>query len=365
VTDVNVTDVDAAFTAMQSHQAYLAAPPSLDPTERHRLLDLIAPDHIGVFSSGSTSAPRCIVRSWDSWRMSFAAIDSRMGVHAGETIELIGSASSTMVLFAAMHALHHGAIPKVNASARPLRGNPDADVVHAVPAAIDDVLDQVIDGERRAPRLVVTAGATAPEALWRKAQRAGVEMVEYYGAAETSFIAWRRAPGAFEPVPGCNIDIRDGFIWVNSPFLAVGYLDSMIGPMRRQGDWVTVGDMGDFDTRGGLILRGRGDTAVTTAGHTVLVEDVEAALRRITGVDDVAVIGIPHDRLGEVIAAVHVGSATSEQLRHATYALPDPARPRLWIQREELPRLPGGKVDRRTLQIQLTQTQTRVQVRGR
>ena len=360
-----MTDLAAAFAAMQSHQAYLAAPSNLDSIEQLRLLNLIAPDHIGVFSSGSTSIPRCIVRSWDSWRMSFAAIDSRMGVHAGESIELIGSPASTMILFAGMHALHHGAIPRVTTSTRPLRVHPDADVVHAVPTAIDDVLDQVIDGERRTPRLIVTAGAAAPEALWRKAERAGVEMVEYYGAAETSFIAWRHAPGAFEPVPGCDIDIQDGFVWVNSPYLAVGYLDSGPGPMRREGDWVTVGDMGHLDSHGGLILRGRGDTAVTTAGHTVLVEDVEAALRWITGVDDVAVIGIPHDHLGEVIAAVHVGSASSHVLRDAAQSLPDPARPRLWVQREELPRLPGGKVDRRTLRNQLTQARVQVQVRGR
>lgn len=351
-----MTDVAAAFAAMQSHQAFLAAPPHVGADDQRRLGALIGPDHLGVFSSGSTSTPRCIIRSWDSWRVSFAAIDSRMGVQPGETVGLIGPGYSTMVLFAAVHALHHGATPHQLDFAQPPEEQPDVDVVHAVPAAVEAILDQVIVGERRAPRLVVTAGAAASETLWAKAEQAGVRIVEYYGAAETSFIAWRRSPDAFEAVPGCDIDIRRGEIWVRSPYVARGYLDSGTGPMRHDGDWVTVGDVGELTADGRLHLRGRGDTAVTTAGHTVLVEDVEAVLRSVPDVDDVAVVGIPHRRLGEVIAAVHTGDATETALRAAAGTLPGPARPRLWVHREELPRLPGGKIDRRTLALQLTRS---------
>ena len=45
-------------------------------------------------------------------------------------------------------------------------------------------------------------------------------------------------------------------------------------------------------------MLGRGSAAVTTGGHTVLVEDVEAALAGLPGVLDVAVIGQPHPRFG-------------------------------------------------------------------
>ena len=353
-----MTDIAAAYDAMRSRQAFLAAPPHLERDEQQRLLDLIRPDHIGVFTSGSTSTPRCITRSWDSWRVSFPAVNSRMQVHPGETVALIGAPHSTMVLFAAMHALHHAATPTV-VDPRTLvtledRAS-DAAVVHAVPPAVDAFLDQVIAGERHAPRLIVTAGASAPRDVWVKAERAGVPMVEYYGAAETSFIAWRTAPGQpFDAVPGCAIDVRDGVIWVRSPYTAVGYLDDRAGPMRRDGDWVSVGDHGELTDAGTLLLRGRGDTAVTTAGHTIHVEDVETAIRAIAGVDDVAVIGIPHHDLGQIVAAVHVGSATETTLRTATRALPGPARPRMWVHRAELPRLPGGKVDRAALQRELT-----------
>lgn len=351
--------LDQAYAAMQSRRAYLAAPPHVTAAECHRLLTLIKPDHLGVFSSGSMAQPRCILRSWDSWRTSFAAIDSRMEVGPGETVGLIGPAYSTMVLFAAVHSLHHGATPAlVNPDATPAHDptiDPqDIDVWHGVPTALDSVLDRVLAGRCRAPRLLVTAGASTPASLWDKAAHAGVAVVEYYGAAETSFIAWRQSPGPFEAIPGCDIKVRDNQIWVRSPYVAVGYLQDTTGPMRTEGEWVTVGDIGSLNTVGELILRGRGDTAVTTAGHTVVIADVEAALREIPGVRDVAVFGVTHERFGEIIAAAHTGSATSEAMREAARSLPAPTRPRLWIHRYEFPRLANGKVDRRTLAQQVS-----------
>jgi long-chain acyl-CoA synthetase len=354
-----VTALDRAFTAMQSREAYLAAPPHITASECDRQLALIDPDHLGVFSSGSTDSPRCILRSWESWRSSFAAIDSRLGVESGEIVGLIGPSHSTMVLFAALHAFHNGAVPELmNADAQPAGARtvdaPGVDVWHGVPAALDRVLDHIITGRCRTPRLMVTAGASAPAALWEKAERAGVAVVEYFGAAETSFIAWRQSPGAFEAIPGCDIDVRDEQIWVRSPYVALGYLEGVSGPMRTDGDWVTVGDIGRLTDDGGLVVRGRGDTAITTAGHTVLIADVEAALRTVPGVGDVVVLGVHHERLGEIIAAAHTGRATSEAMRQAARALPAPSRPRLWAHLTEFPYLPGGKVDRRTLALQMS-----------
>lgn len=343
---MTVTLIAEAFAAMREDRSFLAAPPHV--SDRSRLAAQIPVGHIGVFSSGSVALPRCILRTWASWRDSFTAIDSRLGIHRHENVGLLGPDYSTMMLFAGVHALHSGAIPHVT----PLHATTmNFDVVHAVPSVARDFLDDVLAGRRRAPRLLVTAGAHAPPSLWDRATDAGVTLVEYYGSAETSFIAWRDRDGAFEAIPGVDIDIREGHIWVRSPYVAVGYLDNSAGPLRADGDWVSVGDTGAFDSTSdsGLIVRGRIDTAVSTAGHTILVEDIELVLRDVAGVDDVAVVGIPHSELGEIIAAIVIGTASDTALRQAVRELPAPARPRLWLHEAHLPRLPGGKIDRGSL----------------
>ncbi len=335
-----MTTLAAAYSAMQDGAAFLCPPPHIDADD---LLTGIPDGHLGVFTSGSTGTPRCIVRTWASWQDSFAIVDERLAVRPGELVGLAGPLWSTMILFAALHALQSDAIPHVDLDP----GSGDAaDVVHAVPAAALDLLDAIEEGLRAAPRLLVTAGAAAPRRLWERAAAAGIDMVEYVGSAETSFIAWRSDPGSFDLVPGVDIEIRDGVIWVRSPYAATGYLGDAGGPLRRDGEWISVGDHGAFDPDSGLQMQGRGDDAVTTAGHTVLVAEVEAALTDVPGVDQLAVVGVPHERYGQILVAVYTGTASAAVLRAAAHTLPPAARPRAWVHRETLPRLRGGKLDR-------------------
>lgn len=335
-----MTTLVAAYAAMQAGASYLCPPPSLDADS---LATAIPDGHLGVFTSGSTGNPRCIVRTWESWQDSFCVVDERFAVAPGELVGLAGPLWSTMILFAALHALESDAVPCIEVD---LAAGDAADVVHAVPAAAFDLLDAIDDGRRAAPRLLVTAGAHAPLSLWERSAAAGIDMVEYFGSAETSFIAWRSHPGSFDLLPGVELEIRDGVIWVRSPYLAAGYLGDGGGPMRRDHEWMSVGDHGAFDADGRLLVRGRGDDAVTTAGHTVLIAEVEAVLTQVPGVEQLAVVGVPHERYGQILVAVYTGAASRSALRVAARGLPAAARPRAWVHRETLPRLRGGKLDR-------------------
>ncbi|HZI96024.1 MAG TPA: hypothetical protein VFD41_00710, partial [Actinomycetales bacterium] len=115
--------------------------------------------------------------------------------------------------------------------------------------------------------------------------------MEYYGAAELSFVAWRGDDGPLRPFPGARLRVVDGVLWVSSPYLAEGYLStpppvikhSDPGPLMRDGDWATVGDLAR-SVDGGVEVLGRGDAAVVTGGHTVVAEEVEAA---VTALGDV------------------------------------------------------------------------------
>jgi acyl-CoA synthetase (AMP-forming)/AMP-acid ligase II len=174
--------------------------------------------------------------------------------------------------------------------------------------------------------------------------------VEYYGAAELSFVAWRDHDGPFRAFPGVEIELRAGVLWARSTFLARGYLTADAdGPFRLdpQG-WATVEDLARA-LPDGLEILGRGSAAVTWGGHTVIVEEVERLLCELPEVDDVAVLGMPDPRWGQVLTAVVVGRALDTTLRKAVAVIPAPSRPLRWLHTDVLPRTSSGKLRRDAL----------------
>src|SRR6185436_16202367 len=85
------------------------------------------------------------------------------------------------------------------------------------------------------------------------------------------------------------------------PALMNGYLgaDPLTGEYRS-------GDLGHLDEDGYLFLTGRTREVIRTGGESVGPAEVEHALRDLPGVLDVAVVGLPDPRWGEVVCAVFV-----------------------------------------------------------
>jgi acyl-CoA synthetase (AMP-forming)/AMP-acid ligase II len=247
---------------------------------------------------------------------------------------------ATLHLFAAVHTLALGA---------ELTDQPaNATAVHAVPAVLGDLLDAL---PTDAPlRTAVVAGSRMPAGLGARAKARGIAVTEYYGAAELSFVAAGRYPQPLRAFPGAEVQIRAGELWVRSPYLAIGYPSGVAGPFQRDDDgFGSVGDLADRTTDGGLLIRGRGDAAITTGGATVVAEDVEDAVSRLPGVAAVAVVGVPHSRLGHVVTAV-IEPAPGADLRGlrtaARQVLRAESLPRRWFVVDRLPRTAGGKVAR-------------------
>jgi len=303
-----------------------------------------------LFTSGSTGAPRGVVRTADSWRASLAPLTDLTGLGGQDVVWLPGPLSSSLFLHGGFHARHVGAA--VVTGRRPPA---EATAVHLVPALLRDALDAADEGALPRLRTVVCAGDSLPAVLREHAAARGWRVLEYYGAAELSFVAWRDDDGRFRPFPGAEVRVADGVLWASSPYLARGYLDPAdAGPLRRDGRWATVGDLADGDGAG-VHVRGRAESAVTTGGHTVVAEEVEQVLAGADGVDEAGVVGLPHPDLGSVLAAVLVPSAGSDPATAravaavATRALPAPARPRRWFTADRLPRTGAGKLDRAAL----------------
>jgi acyl-CoA synthetase (AMP-forming)/AMP-acid ligase II len=289
---------------------------------------------IALATSGTTARPRSVVRTADSWVDSFPAVSRLTGIGPGSQVWLPGPLTASMNLFAAVHARAAGAavIPVLERA------------THAclTPAALTRCLD---DGADVAGVHLVVAGDRLSRALARRAAAAGARVSHYYGAAELSFVAWGTDEEDLRAFPGVELQLRDGVIWVRSPYLSLGYL-APGGPFATTPDgFATVGDRGRLGG-GVLTVTGRGGAAVVTGGATVLVEDVERALRDVAG-GELVVVGVPHPRFGQLVAAVSSDGAVLAAARAAAPAVLSPAqRPRLWFHLPAWPVTPAGKVDR-------------------
>ena len=105
------------------------------------------------------------------------------------------------------------------------------------------------------------------------------------------------------------------------------------------------------DEEGFVYIVDRAKDMVIRGGENVYCAEVEAALFEHPAVDDAAVIGIPHDELGEEVGAVvrlEPGTSTTpEELQCVPGASASPrsrSRPTSGSATRELPRNPGGKI---------------------
>ncbi len=297
---------------------------------------------VALRTSGTSGGARAVVRTTASWFDSFPVVTRLLGLDRSSRVWVPGPASSTMNLFAAVHA--HVAGATVTTS--------PADATHAVltPAALAHALARGVPLD---DVHVLVAGDRLPRALRDQALARGAAAVShYYGAAELSFVAWGSCAEDLTPFPGVEVDCADGLIWVRSPYTCLGY-DGPDGPLTRRADgFATVGDRGRFEA-GRLRVLGRGTDAVVTAGATVLPGDVETALEAATG-HRVVVVGLPHPDLGQVLCGVAASPEALADVRRAARDLPDAAqRPRRWAVVPEPPTTPAGKVDRARLAEQL------------
>lgn len=287
---------------------------------------------LALHTSGtSTGVPRVIRRSTASWVESFPAFSSLTATDVTSRVWVPGPLTSTMNLFAATHAAWVGA-GRVEDPAQ-------ATHAHLTTTALGHLVDSsaaVLDGLR-----VVVAGMPLPASLADRARAAGARVHHYYGAAELSFVAWGEHSDALRVFPGVEVRSRDGVLQARSPFVAATTLPDAEG-------WHTVGDLGTVTSSGSVTVFGR-PGAVTTAGTTVQIGEIEAALRN-DAPHGIVVTGEPHPRLGAVVTAWLTDAAALPALKAtARRRLTPAAIPRQWHVLAAWPLTPHGKIDRSRL----------------
>ena len=169
------------------------------------------------------------------------------------------------------------------------------------------------------------------------------------------------------PVPVAAVSIRDelgaevptgttGELWVRGANVVAGYWNDPAATATSFTDgWFHTGDAAYVDDGGLVYVVDRLKDVVIRGGENVYCAEVEAVLHAMPGVLDVAVIGTPHDVLGEEVAAVVElepgATVTAAELRQAVAdhlaAFKVPTR--IHVSAEPLPRTATGKVLKRDL----------------
>jgi long-chain acyl-CoA synthetase len=125
--------------------------------------------------------------------------------------------------------------------------------------------------------------------------------------------------------------------------------------------WVHTGDLGKIDFEGFVFITGRAKDIVIRGGENISCSEIEQVLYEHPAVFEVAVYGVPDERLGEALAAtimVRAGSTLSEDSvrnhvagRLAAFKVPT----HVFIQQENLPRIASGKIDKRSIKREVSQ----------
>ena len=195
----------------------------------------------------------------------------------------------------------------------------------------------------------------------------GMTETNAYGPQNTGIDYVEHPTSTGRATPILLIDVRDpdgntvpagerGEIWFKGPNLIRGYWNRPDATAETIVDgWLRSGDIGRVDDEGFVYVEDRAKDMVLRAGENIYCAEVEAALYEHPAVHEAAVFGVPHDRLGEEVAAAvflrQGATATVEELQaHVAERLaPFKVPTRMTLNREPLPRNASGKILKREL----------------
>ncbi len=200
-----------------------------------------------------------------------------------------------------------------------------------------------------------------------------------YGLTETSSVTTynggvnylERPESVGPPVAVCDVKVVDpagnelppgevGELLIKGPNVIKGYWNKPEATAQAFSDgWFHSGDLARLDADGFVYIVDRAKDMLIRGGENIYCAEVEAALYEHPAVADCAVIGVPHQVLGEEVGAVIVprpgekvaAEEIKEFLGGRIAAFKVPAH--LWFRDEPLPRNPGGKILKTRLREEL------------
>ena len=215
------------------------------------------------------------------------------------------------------------------------------------------------------------------EAHQRFEAKTGQRILERYGMTETGMITSNPYQGGERvagtvgyPLPGVEVRLRGdaddhggelavegpGVLEVRGPNVFAGYWrmpEKTAQEIRDDGFFIT-GDVATQEPDGRITLVGRAKDLIIAGGLNIYPKEIEEAIDALPGVDESAVIGVPHPDMGEGVVAVVVPQkgveVTEDEIRTALEGqLARFKQPRRVIVVAALPRNAMGKVQKAAL----------------
>ncbi|MFC9551388.1 AMP-binding protein [Rhodococcus sp. NPDC056960] len=243
------------------------------------------------------------------------------------------------------------------------------------PAFLQDMVRTDLAGDPSCPlKCLVIAGSSVPRGLPAQAQEAlGAYICPAWGMTECSIIVscTPKEPDTVQSTDGSvfagsearvvdengeDVAVGEvGDLLVRGPSVIYGYYDRPDATVDAfaPGLWFKTGDRASLDEHGWLSLRGRTKDIIIRGGENIPVTDVESIIFDHPDVLNVAVVGMPDDRLGERVCAVLVVKAGSPEPTVATLGdyllsqgLSKHYLPERVVALPELPMTPSGKIQK-------------------
>ncbi|HEX8056890.1 MAG TPA: AMP-binding protein [Novosphingobium sp.] len=224
-------------------------------------------------------------------------------------------------------------------------------------------------------RLFISGSAPLlAEAHERFEEKTGQRILERYGMTETGMITSNPYEGGARvagtvgyPLPGVEVRVRGdngelvgqgqpGVLEVRGPNVFAGYWrmpEKTAQEIREDGFFIT-GDVATQEADGRVTLVGRAKDLIIAGGLNIYPKEIEEAIDALPGVEESAVIGVPHPDLGEGVVAVVVAQkgarVTEKAVRTALEGqLARFKQPRRVFVVDALPRNAMGKVQKAAL----------------
>lgn len=227
-------------------------------------------------------------------------------------------------------------------------------------------------------RFIRSASASLPPQVMQQLENTfNAPVVEAYAMTEASHQVTsnplpprRRKPGTVGPAAGPEVSVMDeggsllsigavGEVVIRGANVTPGYENSPAANTESfTNGWFRTGDQGVMDDDGYLTITGRLKEIINRGGEKISPREVDEVLMNHPAVAQVVTFGIPHNKLGEEIAAAIVLRKGAESTEHAIRAfaaghLANFKVPRKVLFLDKLPKGPTGKIQRIGLAKQL------------
>ncbi len=340
------------------------------------------------FTSGTTGEPKGVLHSHNTIRSGGRAIDEIYGLGSGDVCFMASTlAHQTGFGYGMLKPLSMG-MAVVYQDLWDVEQMLDAieseGIVWTV-SATAFAMDMVAAQRRRARnvdsfRYFICGGAPIPPVVVEQFDEfLGAELIAVWGMTENMITTTTRPGDPVELVSdsdGTTVDWMEirildqdgvpvgiggtGDLQCRGPSQALGYFHrpDLYEAASPDGDWFDTGDVARVRSDGGIRIVGRTKDLVIRGGENIPVAEVEDLLLRHPGIDEVAVIGLPDDRLGERACAVVSAAVSDLTLESLTSFLSEAGMARqFWPERlvvmDDMPRTPSGKIQKCKLRQEL------------